>query len=115
MKMKSIKVFNIVGKNAISIQAGRKLHHELENDILKGNKIELNFQEVEVFASPFFNSSIGVLLKDRSIDELLSLLTIINLEGTGKDLLNHVITNALRFYDSSQSVTQVLNKKSSED
>ena len=112
--MKSIKVFDIVGKNAISIQSGRKLFQQIQGEIGNGAPIELDFEKVEIFASPFFNSSIGVLLKDSTIDELLSNLKIVNLEGNGKNLLNHVISNALRFYSSDKAVSQALDKKSGE-
>jgi hypothetical protein len=97
--MKKIHVKEIVGVNAISMQSGSYLYEVLSTSILKkGESIELDFSGVELFASPFFNSSIGLLLKDINIDALQEMLKVTNLSKVGLQLLNHVIENAIKFY-----------------
>lgn len=100
--MKNIRVFELSGKNAVSIQGGNKLHAHIRANVLDGDGVNLDFEGVEIFASPYFNASIGVFLKELTIDELLAKLKIENIEDNGRELLNHVIDNAIRFY-STQS------------
>lgn len=109
--MKSILVKEIVGYNAISMNSGNKLK-ELILESWNGNeKIELDFLEVEVFASPFFNASIGVLLKDKKIEDLQGKLVFKNISDHGKKLLNLVISNAIKFYsDTKGKTTQGLSE-----
>ncbi|MEL4474165.1 STAS-like domain-containing protein [Shewanella algae] len=103
--MKSILVKEIVGYNAISMNSGNKLK-ELILESWNGNeRIELNFIEVEVFASPFFNASIGVLLKDKKIEDLQGKLVFSNISEHGKKLLNLVISNAIKFYSDTEGKT----------
>lgn len=102
--MKKVKVSELVGNNAISIQSGKKLYAEIHEEILRGRGVELDFDGVSV-ASPFLNVSIGLLLKDISVAQLQERLVIKNISSVAKGLLNHVIANALEFYKSSGVVS----------
>lgn len=104
--MKKIKVFSLVGKNAISMTSGEKLYNEIKKHI-KGSEVEeLDFEGVELFASPFFNASIGLILRDLTISELKEKIVIVNLNSVGLDLLNLVIDNALKFYSNERIVEE---------
>tara|TARA_B110000211_G_scaffold234241_1_gene303074 strand:- start:8146 stop:8502 length:357 start_codon:yes stop_codon:yes gene_type:complete len=107
-----IKVIDLVGKNAISMQSGTKLYEKIFPKLAKKEKIELSFEGVSLYASPFFNASIGLLLKDISIDELMSNMKIIEINDIGRDLLNDVIQNALTFYGEQSSITEILDQAS---
>lgn len=50
----------------------------------------------------FFNTSVGHLLKDISVEELLQFMEPIHLNETGKELLNLVIANAITFYSNQK-------------
>lgn len=89
----------LVGVNAISMQSGKNLYDKISTPIISNNDVELDFDGIEVFASPFFNASIGLLLKDVEIGSLLKHLKIINLNPVGRNLLNHVISNAIKYYE----------------
>ena len=100
--MKKIQVKEIVGENAISMQSGSYLYDVLSSSIFKKNEVvELDFSGVELFASPFFNSSIGLLLRDLTIDTLQKKIKITHLSSVGLQLLNHVIENAIKFYSNN--------------
>ncbi|HIF9339231.1 TPA: STAS-like domain-containing protein [Photobacterium damselae] len=103
--MKSILVKEIVGSNAISMNSGNKLKELILDSWDSNEKIDLNFMDVDVFASPFFNASIGVLLKDKKIEELQSKLVFNNISDHGRKLLNLVISNALKFYSDTDGKT----------
>ncbi|WP_221293291.1 STAS-like domain-containing protein [Stutzerimonas stutzeri] len=108
--MNQIKIFELTGKNAISMQSGEKLYAALHNKLVVGDKIVVDFEGVALFASPFFNASIGLLLKDISIENLQRQLSIINLSDVGRDLLNHVISNALVFYKNVDKVSKAIDR-----
>lgn len=108
--MNQIKVFELTGKNAISMQNGEKLYFALHAKLVSGNSVEIDFESVELFASPFFNASIGLLLKDIPIEKLQKQLAITNLSDVGRDLLNHVISNAIAFYKDGDKFSQAINQ-----
>lgn len=96
-----IKIFakEIVGENAISMQSGKNLYERLFKPLMSGEEIEVDFNGVELFASPFFNASIGFLLKDIEVSALQKKLKLTNLSTVGHQLLNHVISNAIKYYE----------------
>ena len=112
--MKKVKVFDLVGKNAISMQSGTKLHDVIAQDLLKGEKVEIDFSEVSLYASPFFNASVGILLKNISIEQLMDRMKIINCSDVGLGLLNTVIQNALNYYNGERQITDALDKHGKE-
>ncbi|HCV3109088.1 STAS-like domain-containing protein [Acinetobacter baumannii] len=101
--MNTIKVYELTGRNAISMQKGDKVYQILIQNIRNNQNTILDFQDVSLFASPFFNAAIGHLLKDITIDELLAYIRPVNLNDTGKELLNLVISNALSFYSEREN------------
>ncbi|OZY39224.1 hypothetical protein CJF43_24100 [Pseudomonas fragi] len=108
--MEQIKVFELTGRNAISMQNGEKLYKALHKNLIEGDRIEVNFEKVTLFASPFFNASIGLLLKDISVEKLQQQLSVTNLSDVGRDLLNHVISNAIIFYKNSDNVSKAIDQ-----
>lgn len=97
--MATIKVFDLIGKNAISMQTGDKIYTILRDKVENGEQVTLDFENVTLFASPFFNSAIGRLLKDKEISELQKQLKFDNIDDVGRDLLNLVISNAINHYN----------------
>lgn len=97
-----------IGTNAISMQSGRRLYELIAGPILGGEAVEVDFDSVELFASPFFNASIGLLIKDININELKEKLIVSNLSPVGKQLLNHVIANAIKFYEKEANADEEL-------
>ncbi len=110
--MSTIKVFDIVGKNAISLQSGTKLYKEISPILLQKNNLVVDFENVTLFASPFFNASIGLLLKNLTIEELQQYMKPINLSDVGKELLNLVLANAIDFYSNDKKISDALDNSS---
>jgi len=104
---KIINVKKIVGRNAISMNSGNKLKELIIHEWPKNEKISLDFSEVDIFASPFFNAAIGALLKDRTIHELQDKLEFPHISDHGKNLLNLVISNAINFYSDAEGKTNL--------
>lgn len=107
----------VIGTNAISMQSGRHIYELIAKPLLEGEVVEVDFDSVELFASPFFNASIGLLIKDLNITKLKERLVISNLNQVGKQLLNHVIANAIKFYEkeaNSDENLQIIIKNAEE-
>ncbi|PCC98990.1 STAS-like domain-containing protein [Halopseudomonas pelagia] len=104
--MVTINVKEMVGANAISMNSGQKIKSEINKLWEKEDTISVNFEGIDVFASPFFNASIGALLKDKTIEQLQGKLKFINISDHGRRLLNLVIQNAIKFYSDSSDNTK---------
>lgn len=96
------KIFNIVGKYAITAESGQKVYEEIHPVLFAGNPVELDFTGVKVFASPFFNLAIGQLLKDIPADNLNRLVEFTAISSDGLNVLERVIANAKHYYSDEQ-------------
>jgi len=93
-----LKIHNMTGNYAISADHGQQVYDQIHSKLLDSCAVELDFSEVKVFASAFFNFAIGQLLKDISPDDLNRLLQISNLDSNGAAILRQIIDNAKKYY-----------------
>ena len=96
------RIQEIIGKYAISSSSGQKVFELIRPALLAGTQVELDFCDVKVFASPFFNFAIRQLLRDLSIDDFNRLLSFTALNDNGQLVLKQVIANAKRYYSNPQ-------------
>jgi len=94
-------VHETVGEDAITLDDGQSIHERIKPELIVGHEVELDFDGVSVFASPFFNAAIGQLLKDLRPEDLNRLLRVLNLNSTGYEVLRRVIDNAKKYYAAS--------------
>jgi STAS-like domain of unknown function (DUF4325) len=104
MGHKLILVSHIIGDYGITLDDGDTLYNTIAPLLSDGFSITLDFQNVTIFASPFFNASIGRLFATFSEDFLKTNLNRINLSSAGQGTLHRVIENAKVYYGSA--VTQ---------
>ena len=100
---------SLIGKNCITSEDGQKVYQLIHPELLAGNSVELDFSEVNVFASPFFNAAIGQLLKDIQPETLNRLLKLSHLNSVGTQLAKKVIDNAKQYY-SSEDIRKAVNE-----
>lgn len=110
-----INVKELVGIHAISMQSGQFLYKDIQKNLTKGTKIQVDFDGVKFFASPFFNASFGYLIKDSSVEKLMDQIEIINISVVGRRLLNLVITNAINFYKNSNEQNNFIISKNADE
>lgn len=93
-------VRDIIGENALTLEDGQSVYDRIKTELVNGRPVELDFADVRVFASPFFNAAVGQLLKDFKPEDLNRLLSVSNLIPAGHDVLTRVIENAKQYYSS---------------
>lgn len=113
--MVKIKLIEIIGENCITIDQGTKVFAKIHPLLTAGNAVELEFEGVQVFASPFFNNAIGKLLEDLKPEKLNELLTVTKLNPPGPEILRKVIENSKKYYsspDRKRAVDKTLDEAS---
>ncbi|MCA0754924.1 STAS-like domain-containing protein [Paenibacillus sp. N4] len=96
-----VSVNELVGELCITREDGRKLLDNILNDLKKGEVVELDFKDVNIFASPFFNAAVGPLVKEFTNEELERILHIVNINPTGKSLFEIVLNNSSRYFNDA--------------
>jgi hypothetical protein len=104
-----IDVHTLIGDDCITLDDGQKVHDQILPELKAGHPVELDFEGVGVFASPFFNAAFGQLLKDLPGDDLNRLITIDNLNPVGMSVLKRVIENSKKYY-SDPKYRRIVNK-----
>lgn len=110
--MKKVLVSELVGKNAISMQSGGKLYDKIYPILILGESLVLSFDGVSLYASPFFNASIGLMLKDLAVENLQRQVKIEGISEVGRSLLNHVIENAITYYKNKENISKGIDNTS---
>ncbi|CAG1020967.1 hypothetical protein MTYM_00660 [Methylococcales bacterium] len=96
-----IKVKELVGENAMTLDDGEAIYNRIHGPLVEGQTVELDFEGVEVFSSPFFNAGVGRLLADLRPEALKTGLKIEHLSDFGQRVLRRVIDNAKEYYAAS--------------
>ncbi|MEJ5151254.1 STAS-like domain-containing protein [Comamonas sp. MYb396] len=99
--MTKILITETIGARCISATSGFQLFNLLNVLLSKNEVIELNFAGVNIFASPFFNNSIGRLYAAYPKDYLDRLIKFNNLTEYGNMLVAKVIENSQSFKTNS--------------
>jgi cytidylate kinase len=85
---------------AITQEDGQAVFDRVAPALKQGENVEIDFQGVTVFASPFFNAAVGQLLRDFKREDLRRQLKLENLTADGRDVVKQVIDNAEKYYAS---------------
>lgn len=93
-----INVKELIGENAMTLDDGEAIYARIHDPLIHGETVELDFDGVQVFASPFFNAGIGRLLGDLTAETLNARLKFDHLSDFGARVLRRVIENAKDYY-----------------
>ncbi len=104
-----IIIHDMIGENCITIDDGQQVYDAIYPKLTAGKPVEVDFDKVKIFASPFFNSAIGRLLKDIEPDALNRLLVVNNLHSDGMMVLKRVIENSKQYY-SDETTRKTLDE-----
>lgn len=100
--MKTIFVNQITPK-ADSDEAGKKLKEEIMKHIDEPEGITLDFKDVFVYTTRYFNNSIGQLMLEKSPDYVNETVQIININALGRIAMDHSIETATDSYAKQKS------------
>ena len=109
-----LNIYELVGENCITMEDGQKVYDLIHPELLTGRRVELDFTDVSVFASPFLNVAIGQLLRDIKSEDLNRLLKVSNMTSAGLAVLRRVIENSKRYYSDEKTrkaVDEILLEK----
>ena len=96
-----INIFMTLGAYCITLEDGQKVYDVIHPQLKAHENVELDFEGVEIVASPFLNAAIGQLLRDLTPDELNTYLKFLNLSSYVRPTLRHVIENAKTYYTNA--------------
>jgi hypothetical protein len=105
-----IKVKDLVGENAMTLDDGTAIYSRIHDPLAQGQTVELDFEGVEVFASPFFNAGVGHLLADLEPNALNERLKFEHLSDFGKRTLRRVIENAKEYYAANPTQRAAIDR-----
>jgi hypothetical protein len=105
-----IKVKELVGENAMTLDDGEAIYARIHDPLTHGETVELDFDGVQVFASPFFNAGIGRLLGELTTDTLNARLKFVDLSDFGARVLRRVIENAKDYYAAPANQRQAIDR-----
>ena len=113
----TILVKDIVGPRCIIKEDGQKIYDLIIGPLQKGEKVSLDFDGVNQFASPFFNFAVGQLFKEPNSKALFSSLHVVNLNETGELVFKRVSENAAEYHtdkDYQKIVDDIIEKQAKE-
>ena len=87
----------IDSKYAVSYELASKVYPVIKESIKEKNVV-LNFTGISVLSSPFLSGTIGLLLRDHSVEELKEKVLLTNLPAGGENTVDVVIKNSESFY-----------------
>lgn len=94
----NMEIKSFVGDSCVTSEDGQRVYDEIYPKLAAGESVCLNFSNVRVFASPFFNFAIGQLLKDLEPENLNQLLKVENITTDGLLVWELVVKNAKEYY-----------------
>lgn len=95
-----MKIKDFIGQRCITSEDGQRVYDEVRLKLKAAEDVQLDFDGVTVFASPFFNFAIGQLYRDFSAEVLQKHLKAENLSSNGTMILNRVIRNSKAYYEN---------------
>jgi hypothetical protein len=101
--IKRLLVREVTGPTCLSPDKGHKVFRLLQPDVAAGHVVELDFTGVDLFATPFFNLSIGQLLRGLDPALVRSQVRVLNLNEVGQDTFDRAWSNAVQHYHGRQS------------
>ena len=99
-------------KMAMTDNDGLKLRREIEKH-LEEDKIILDFADIEVFATMFFNASLGHFVMNLTPEKCDELFEIVNISELGQETLDHSLENAKLIFNNkldSKEIAEITTK-----
>lgn len=104
--MKTIKI-NSLTKTCMAQKNGLIIRKEIEKLLKDDEDITLDFNGIKLFASPFFNISLGYIISEYG-EECFNKIKIINISDLGKSIIEQVKNNSLTA-NTNDKISEIVN------
>lgn len=105
--MDKIIMIRDVAPIAMTEDAGLALRKKMQEALDNGNQVVLDFDGIELFATPFFNSSVGYFVLQYSPDKFGERIQVKNLSELGNQTYEHSYQNAVSVFENRTDTTRV--------
>ena len=109
----NIKIREQFGRACVDYEEGELLYQLIQPAVQAGDPLHLDFEGVDLFASPYFNASLARLVLAFPDKDLNSLLHISNILPVGWETAKRSIDNAkdfVRHPERQQELDEVLSE-----
>ena len=116
MNVVTLNVASLIkSPSALTREQGAILYKQIAENLTSGNKVILDFSDIESLITPFLNVSIGKLYETYNSEQLNTLLEIKHLPDGMQSKFQMVITNAKQYYHNKsafiEAVKDVINEQ----
>ena len=103
--------------NGLTESNGLILRDKIEELIKKEERIVIDFEKITLFATPFFNASIGYFVLKLGPEKFNQKFELINMTKLCEDTFNHSYNNAVESYSKKINLEEVgeITKKNIEN
>lgn len=111
MKMNTVtlNIASLIGSpSALTREQGSIIYTQIKQNLNSGNKVILDFQDIESLITPFLNVSIGKLYETFSSSQLNTQLEIKNPPDGTNSKFQMVIANAKQYYFNKNAFTKAV-------
>lgn len=105
--MNKIIMIKDIAPIAMTEDAGLTLRKKMQEALDEQYKVVLDFEGIELFATPFFNSSIGYFVLQYSPDKFSEKIQVENLSELGSQTYEHSYQNAVSVFENKTDVVRV--------
>lgn len=92
-----------IAEIAMTEDAGMELRKKIAEVLKKCEKVVLDFENVMLFATPFFNASVGYYIFELSPEKYQEVISTKNLSALGKETYDHSVENAQSIYEKREN------------
>ncbi len=115
--MNTIRICELVD-NGLSETNGLRIREEILKYFKEYDEVILDFSNITLFATPFFNSFIGYFVLQINPEKTKEKIKIINISDLGKDTYTHSYENAAYIYNkkiNTEEIGKITSDNISED
>ncbi len=100
----------IQSPSALTREQGKIVYDEIMHNLNTGDKVILDFKEIESIITPFLNVSIGKLYENYNSDQLNTQLEVKNPPEGTTSKFQMVIKNAKQYYSNKSAFNKVVEE-----
>ena len=109
--IKKLRINEVINESqAISYSDGEILCGLIESELEEQNRIELDFENIDLITTAFLNGAIGKLLSKFDDKTIKDNISYINISDIDLKLVHNVIRDALHYKDNKKEVDRIFKE-----